>query len=216
MKPPRPWIIIALFVAVFVAALFTDVPVSTWAHESGVAAWLKTHVHIAQTIRKPGNFFYTLFVCAVLLWTAYKSGARAGRQLWEKPAIVLLAGVFSGVNAFLKWSIGRIRPYHGVPPFELHPFGRSPLDAEAGFSFPSGDASLAFAMAVSLSIVAPRWWVLWWSLAIIVGLERIAENAHYPSDVVAGAALGTLVAILAKKIVQAWGKPVTTTPSGDI
>jgi membrane-associated phospholipid phosphatase len=212
----RAWIVIAAFAAIFVAALFADIPVSTWAHDTGIAAWLKTHVYIAHIIRFPGNFNFALIASAVLLWMATKTGARPGKEVWQKIATVLLAGIFSGVNAFLKWCVGRIRPYHGVPLFQLHPFGRNLLDAEAGFSFPSGDASLAFALAVSLSIVAPKWWPLWWTLAIIVGLERIAENAHYPSDVVAGAALGTAVAILAAKIVRTWGKTVTTSPSGDI
>ena len=73
---------------------------------------------------------------------------------------------------------------------------------EASYSFPSGDVSLAVAMSASLTMVVPRLWPLWWTLAIIVALERIAENAHYPSDIVAGAALGIAVAMLAKKIVQ--------------
>jgi membrane-associated phospholipid phosphatase len=207
------WITVAGFVAAFVAALFLDIPLSTWAHTSGIAAWLKQHTYIALTIRKPGHFLYTLAACAVLIWIAWKSGIRKGRALWEKPAIVFLAGILSGVNAFLKWCIGRIRPFHGVPPFQLHPFGKGLLDAEAGFSFPSGDASLAFAMAASLTIVAPKWRALWWTLAVIVGLERIAENAHYPSDIVAGAALGVAVAHLAKKFVYAWEKKSHQVPS---
>jgi membrane-associated phospholipid phosphatase len=93
-----------------------------------------------------------------------------------------------------------------VPPFELHPFKIHLMNAEASYSFPSGDASLAFAMAMSLSITVPRFRWLWWTLAIIVGLERIAENAHYPSDVVAGAALGIAVALLARALIDGAGK----------
>jgi membrane-associated phospholipid phosphatase len=200
--PARIWIAVATFAAAFVAALFLDIPLSTLAHTSGVAPWLKEHLFISLTIRRPGHFLYTLAACAVLLWLAWKAGIRGGRELWEKPAIVLLAGILSGINVFLKWSIGRIRPYHGVPPFQLHPFGKGLIEAEASFSFPSGDASLAFAMAMSLTIVAPRQRILWWTLAIIVGVERVCENAHYPSDVVAGAALGCAVALAAEKIVH--------------
>jgi membrane-associated phospholipid phosphatase len=206
LKARRGGLIVAGFAMAFVFALLADIPASTWAHDSGAAGWLKEHVYIAHVIRFPGHFFYTLAACILLLWTAWKAGIRPGPALWEKPAIVLLAGIFSGVNALLKWCVGRVRPYHGVPAFQLHPFGKGLLDAEAGFSFPSGDSSLAFAMAMSLAIVAPRWRMLWWGLAIIVGLERIAENAHYPSDVVGGAALGTAVALLAEKIVRGWEK----------
>ena len=59
---------------------------------------------------------------------------------------------------------------------------------------------------MSLGIVLPRLRPLWWTLAVIVGLERIAENAHYPSDVVAGAALGVGVALLANKMVSMLSK----------
>jgi len=52
----------------------------------------------------------------------------------------------------------------------------------------------------------PRLWPLWWTLAVIVAIERVAENAHYPSDTVGGAALGIGVAFFAKKIVTAIGK----------
>jgi len=55
---------------------------------------------------------------------------------------------------------------------------------------------------MSLTLVLPRFWPIWWTLAIIVGLERIAENAHYPSDVAAGAALGIGVALIANWFVR--------------
>jgi membrane-associated phospholipid phosphatase len=195
-------IVIAAFALAFVLALFLDVPLSTWAHESGLAGWLKDHSYVAYVIRLPGIFYFTLAMCAALLTAAWRAGIRRGPRLWEKPAIVFLAGILSALNVPLKWCVGRIRPFHGYPPFELHPFRFGLMNAEAGFSFPSGDASLAFAMAVSLGMVLPRLRPLWWTLAVIVALERIAANAHYPSDVVAGAALGTAVAVAAKKIVR--------------
>ena len=54
---------------------------------------------------------------------------------------------------------------------------------------------------MSLSLTMPRLWPLWWTLAVIVAVERVAENAHYPSDVVAGAALGVAVALIARRVV---------------
>jgi membrane-associated phospholipid phosphatase len=183
--------VVAAFSAALVLALFLDVPLSSWAHDSGTAGWLKSHVLLTHIIRFPGTFYFTLVVGAVML----------AARLWSKAAIVLLAGIFSGLNAPLKLIIGRIRPYHGVPPFQLHPFKFGLVNMEASFSFPSGDASLAFAMAMSLSMTVPRLRPLWWTLAVIVAIERVAENAHYPSDVVAGAALGVAVAVLARSSV---------------
>ena len=209
-------IVIVAVIITFVLALFLDVPLSTWAHDSGVAGWLKDRRYVAYVIRLPGIFIFTVVLCAALLISAWRAGIRRGPRLWEKPAIVFLAGVLSALNVPLKWLVGRIRPYHGVPPFELHPFRYGLMNSEASFSFPSGDASLAFAMAVSLGMVLPRLRPLWWTLAIIVGVERIAANAHYPSDVIAGAALGAAVAVGAKKIVGIWTKNDANPPGGII
>jgi membrane-associated phospholipid phosphatase len=210
----RGWLVVGLFIVAFAAALAVDVPVSTWVHDSGLAAWMKSRWWVAERvtlplniranfslIRFPGNFMFTIVACAVMLAVARAEGVARGERLWRKAAIVFLAGIFSGINSPMKWVVGRIRPFHGVPPFELHPFRYGLLHAEAGFSFPSGDASLAFAMAMALSITVPRHRWLWWALAVMVGIERVCENAHYPSDVVAGAALGVGVAVLAKGIV---------------
>jgi membrane-associated phospholipid phosphatase len=202
---PRPRhygaIVAAAFAVAFIIAIFLDIPLSAWAHDSGVALWLKNHVMTAHAIRFPGRFYYTIVICGAMLIAAWAAGFKSSRRLRINAAIVFLAGILSGLNAPIKIIVGRIRPYHGVPPFELHPFSHSVLTMEAGFSFPSGDMSLAVAMAMSLSMTVPRLRPLWWTLAVIVGLERIAENAHYPSDVVAGAALGVAVAILARWIV---------------
>jgi membrane-associated phospholipid phosphatase len=197
----RGAIVIAAFAVTFIIALFLDIPLSTWAHETGVAGWLKNHVLLTHIIRLPGNFYFTLAVCAAMLAVEWSAGFRHAGGYVRKAMIVLLAGMLSALNAPLKLLVGRIRPYHGVPPFELHPFKFQLVNTEASFSFPSGDASLAFAMAMSLSLTMPRLWPLWWTLAVIVAVERVAENAHYPSDVVAGAALGVAVALIARRVV---------------
>ena len=69
-------------------------------------------------------------------------------------------------------------------------------------SFPSGHTSLAFATATSLSLVYPKWYVavpayLW---AGAVGYSRMYVGAHFPSDVLAGALLGTASALLVHHI----------------
>jgi membrane-associated phospholipid phosphatase len=211
-----PSLIALAYVVTFVLALLIDVPVSRWAHTTGLAPWMKSRWWITHVIRFPGNFIFTLAACAVMLAIAWTDGIRRGERLWRKSAIVLLAGLFSASNDPLKWIFGRIRPYQDVPPFELHPFKYGLMHSEAGFSFPSGDATLAFAAAMSLAITIPRLRWLWWTLAVIVGLERIAENAHYPSDVVAGAALGVIVAVFAKKLVSIFAKNDANMPKDTI
>jgi hypothetical protein len=51
---------------------------------------------------------------------------------------------------------------------------------------------------MALAIFIPRWRVACLVFAACVGLERVLEDAHYMSDVVAGAGLGALAAILTR------------------
>jgi len=62
-----------------------------------------------------------------------------------------------------------------------------------GPSFPSGDTASAFAVATSLAgFVRRRWAVLMLAISTTIGALRVFVMAHYPSDVLAGAALGLL------------------------
>ncbi len=99
------------------------------------------------------------------------------------------------VNAFtttaMKLAFKRDRP------FVTYPF----LDkqAEAGsYSFPSGHTSSAFALATSLSLAYPKWYVVAPSYvyACAAGYSRMHLGVHYPSDVLAGAIVGAGSAVL--------------------
>lgn len=80
----------------------------------------------------------------------------------------------------------------------------SPLDLSGGLSagemvrsFPSGHATLSFALATVLSIRWPRGRVVWFTLAALVALSRVALGVHWPSDVIVGAGIGWgLVSVL--------------------
>jgi undecaprenyl-diphosphatase len=65
-------------------------------------------------------------------------------------------------------------------------------------SFPSGHAARAFLIAMIASALAPAGWlaVVLWVWAPLVALARVAMGVHYVSDILAGAVLGILVAVL--------------------
>ena len=66
-------------------------------------------------------------------------------------------------------------------------------DGRTDFSFPSGHATIAWAMAVVLSRKEPKWRWLFYTLAILISFSRIYLGKHYPLDVVAGALLGAVI-----------------------
>jgi undecaprenyl-diphosphatase len=63
-------------------------------------------------------------------------------------------------------------------------------------SFPSGHAATSFACATVLAAYAPRYRVPFFALATLIALSRIYNGMHYPTDVLAGAVLGVLTALL--------------------
>ena len=101
-----------------------------------------------------------------------------------------VAGAFA-LTYGLKYIVGRDRPYERYPD-RVHAYSR-----EHSPSFPSGHTATAFALATSLSVRYPKWYViapsaLW---ACSVGVSRMNEGVHYPSDVLAGAAIGAGCAV---------------------
>lgn len=64
-------------------------------------------------------------------------------------------------------------------------------------SFPSGHATTAFATAFILAFWYPRLRGPFLGLAVLVGLSRVVLGAHFPSDVLLGAVLGSGVALAA-------------------
>ena len=87
-------------------------------------------------------------------------------------------------------------------PFYPEPSDRTDGGPGARWSFPSGHATGAFACATCLSLLYPRRALASFASATGVALARIYLRLHYPSDCLAGAALGaaigTAVALPAK------------------
>ena len=102
----------------------------------------------------------------------------------------------------LKYAVNRPRPYITYP-YEIHA-----VAFESSASFPSGHTSFAFATATSLSIAYPKWYVIvpTYAWACPVGYSRMNLGVHYPTDVLAGAALGAGSAWLSWKINQWYWK----------
>lgn len=132
-------------------------------------------------------------VIGVPVAMALAGWAKKDKQLLKDAVYVgtSVAGAFV-ITYGMKYLIDRDRPYMRFPD-RVHPYSY-----ESSPSFPSGHTSTAFALATSLCIRYPKWYViapsaLW---ACSVGVSRMNEGVHYPSDVLAGAAIGMGCAVV--------------------
>jgi undecaprenyl-diphosphatase len=202
---PIPALLAGVWLVLLVAALFADAPVARWVASHHP---LDKKSMLVTIVKLPGWYPFTMGV-ALLLYLCHPQKVRA-------VALTLIAGAAGGLAyQVMKWLIGRHRPVIGIKPFELHPFvhGLRGLFTEPGLSFPSGHSCLSFATAMSLTILLPRWSFVWFGLALIVAVERIAENAHYVSDVVGGAGLGIVCAAVTWRYVRKWGVAGSDVPA---
>lgn len=91
-----------------------------------------------------------------------------------------------GSGYVIKEIVKRQRPYLSYSEIEL--YGPN----ETGYSFPSNHTSSSFSTATALSLLYPKWYVIVpaYTWAGSVAYSRMHIGVHYPSDVLAGAALG--------------------------
>ena len=119
---------------------------------------------------------------------------------WAIPRVIVIV-VGSAIAADLvKLLVTRDRPYHfdfsgGV----WQTFGQwfSLANIESVHqSFPSAHTAVAVSLAIALTWHYPRGWWLFSALAFLAACQRLQSSAHYLSDVLFAAAVGSAVAVV--------------------
>ena len=141
-------------------------------------------------------------VALIALWAG-------GDSSWKKWAVVQFVGisVLAALVMGIKFLVRRRRPegewggiYRNTDPH----------------SFPSGHAARSFLIAViATGLGPPGWAIALWVWAPLVALARVAMGVHYVSDVVAGALLGIVFALVGLQIYEPilmWVSGIIYTP----
>ncbi len=126
-----------------------------------------------------GGIFWIIVALVLLLTKKYrKVGAMMG--------MAMILGLLIG-NLTLKPLIDRVRPYD-MPGVDVNLLVEKLSDK----SFPSGHTLVCFEAATVLMLNDKRFGIPALIIAVTVALSRLYLFVHYPTDVIAGAILGTL------------------------
>jgi len=155
---------------------------------NGIAHASDRFEDLTSFLAQDAQFFFVALL-AVLFFGRGKWATRNGRHG------VVAAGFASGLGLLVAHAIAGIwdRPRPSLAhPAAAHLYIGSSHDP----SFPSDHATAAFAIAVSILLRNRRAGWLALGMAILLSLSRVVVGTHYPSDVFAGAAIGTTAALV--------------------
>jgi membrane-associated phospholipid phosphatase len=151
-----------------------------------------------------GKAAFVLWPLAILLFIVaiVSPGLRGtARALWLRLGVrvqfvffaVLVPVLFGEV---VKWIVGRGRPFVGgkANAFNFSHFAGT----EAYASFPSAHAITSASLAFAVAALWPRARIPMIVYAVLVAASRLVLLAHHPSDVVAGALVGVVGAMLVR------------------
>jgi undecaprenyl-diphosphatase len=122
-----------------------------------------------------------------LVWLALGLALSLLWRRWQPFVLVLLADVAAdGLAGVLKAAVAVRRPHE---PHDLVALPHSK-------SFPSGHSATSFACATMLALLVPRAAPFAYALAAAIAYSRLYVGVHWPTDVLAGAVLGVVTALL--------------------
>ena len=166
--------------------------------DGNILLWIQEYIRndfltpIFKFITSLGDEGYVWIAIAVLLLFV-KNYRKVGLMVGGS-----LLGSLVFNNMIIKNIVARPRPYRMMEELMI-------LIPEPGeYSFPSGHTSSSFAAGVVLYLMLPKkYGIPAMVLAFLIGISRLYVGVHYPTDVLGGMVMGTLLAVATVKITGA-------------
>ena len=161
-----------------------DAQIILWIQEHVVCDGLNAPMLFISKMGNAGWFWILLGILMLLYGIKNRKFARCGLTL-----LLCLGTTALVCNVTLKPMVGRMRPYDLLGFSILVP----PL---ADFSFPSGHTSSSVAAATAIYAMNRKWGIVAYVFAVLMGISRLYLGVHFPTDVLAGAVIGFVMARL--------------------
>jgi membrane-associated phospholipid phosphatase len=209
-RPPR-WhagavvAVVILAAGIVVSMFFVDAVAIAWARR--LPRWLIDEADEITNFGLSSYFLYPLAFILLSLAAIWSPSLPRGVQgtlaaLSARFGFLFVAIALPGLfDTVVKRLIGRARPYVGDfdNPFVYRPFIWLPEFS----SMPSGHAATAAAVAIAFGAIWPRMRVVLWIYALVIMSTRVIIAVHHPSDVIAGAFVGCIGALLVRRFFAA-------------
>lgn len=212
------WLFVAGFAVLIVALYFLDHAISVWGTSlspeiRGFFRWV-TRWGESDWILIPS------LAGLVLAWLL-SLVTRDRLRLWSRHLLIVSSFIFLGVGlpslvaTLLKRIIGRGRPMEWTTeaPLSFTPWNWSAYSYQ---SFPSGHSTTAFSLALTIAFLWPKSFWPMLAGATLIAVSRIVLGQHYPTDITAGAVLGTLGAFAVRNVFVSRGWLFERTDAGEI
>lgn len=201
------WLLLGLGLALAAGAcaLWVDLPLAVWIHQSvsdGVDQSFEWVGELGESGRYIGVALAFYVIGLVGLARGWRNPVRMSYAAMARGSLLMLSTMAVGglIVLVLKRTVARARPELF---FEkgIYGLGESFSRAQQFNSFPSSHTYAAFAVAVVLGILAPRWRWVFLLLAALVAISRVINLDHYLSDVMTAAGIAVLVGhVLAPRV----------------
>jgi undecaprenyl-diphosphatase len=153
---------------------------------------------LMPVLSRQGYLLVIPFLFAMIVWGSRtkkpNSNTYLATALWAIVLAVCSYFLVEWVEDVIKVTVGRVRPCRALEGIRML------VPCPKSFSLPSGHAITSFGVALPLFVLTRGYVAIGWRLyplvlAALIAFSRMYLGVHYPTDVLAGTLLGSVIGL---------------------